>query len=267
MADLQGGATAAPRSMVHRRVKMLNAYVDDVSLDYVVENFRTGTLLTLHVDMIMKLQNDREFHDILDQFDLVTCDSQVMYLATRFLGTPVTERVSGSDYFPRFYMAYKDDPSVKIFMLGGKPGIAELAARKINAKVGREMIVEVDSPSFDFETKPGEIDRMIAAVNASGATVCLVGLGGGAQEKFIIRYRERMPEIRLWLPLGGTIDYESGTFARPPKWITDSGLEWLYRLIREPRARFHRYVIHEPPFLWQVLKQRLGLYRNPFERK
>ena len=65
-------------------------------------------------------------------------------------------------------------------------------------------------------------------------------------------------------PLGGTIDYESGTFARPPKWITDWGMEWLYRLVREPRARFHRYVVHEPPFLWAVLKQKLGIYRNPF---
>ncbi len=58
----------------------------------------------------------------------------------------------------------------------------------------------------------------------------------------------------------------SGTFARPPKWITDWGLEWLYRLAREPRARFHRYVVHEPPFLWAVLKQKLGWYRDPFSK-
>ena len=68
----------------------------------------------------------------------------------------------------------------------------------------------------------------------------------------------------LWLPLGGTIDYESGTFERPPAWITGWGFEWLYRQVNEPRARFHRYVIYEPPFLWAVLKQRLGIYRDPF---
>ena len=79
-----------------------------------------------------------------------------------------------------------------------------------------------------------------------------------------MRYRDRMPGVRLWLPLGGTIDYESGTFARPPTWITEWGLEWLYRLLKEPRARFHRYVVHEPPFLWAVLKQKLGWYRDPF---
>ncbi|MEP5528132.1 MAG: WecB/TagA/CpsF family glycosyltransferase, partial [Paracoccaceae bacterium] len=121
-------------------------------------------------------------------------------------------------------------------------------------------------PSFDFEDKPDEIEDMIAQVNASGATALLVGLGGGRQEKFIIKHRDRMPGVKLWLPLGGTIDYESGTFDRPPAWITEAGFEWLYRLIKEPRARFHRYVVHEPPFLWAVLKQKLGLYRDPFAK-
>ena len=257
-----GDLLSAPKA--RRKVSLLNAYVHDVTMDEVVNDFREGLLLTLHVDMIMKLQQDREFHDILDQFDLITCDSQIMFFATKFLGAPVQERVSGSDYFPRFYMAHKDDPDVTVFLCGGKPGIAELAAKNVNAKVGRRMIVGTDAPPFDFETREGEIDRMIDVINASGATVCLVGLGGGRQEKFIVKYRHRMPGVKLWLPLGGTIDYESGTFARPPVWITEWGFEWLYRLVKEPRQRWHRYVVHEPPFLWAILKQKLGRYRDPF---
>lgn len=261
------GTNMSQSHLAHRRVDMLNAYVHDVSMDELVDGLTEGVLLTLHVDMIMKLQTDREFHALLDQFDVITCDSQIMYFATKFLGTPVQERVSGSDYFPRFYMRYKDDPSVTVFLLGGKPGVADLAAKNVNEKVGREMIVGADAPAFDYETRPGEIDRMIDAVNASGATVCLVGLGGGRQEKFIMKYRDRMPGVRLWLPLGGTIDYESGTFERPPSWITEGGLEWLYRLVKEPRQRWHRYIVHEPPFLWAVLKQRLGLYRDPLSKR
>jgi len=253
----------SPRAAM-KRVPLLNAFVHDVAMDDLVENFREGVMLTLHVDMIMKLQKDRAFHDLLEQFDVVTCDSQIMYFSTHWLGTPVRERVSGSDYFPRFYTRYADDPSMTVFLCGGKPGVADLAAQNINAKVGREMVVGTDSPAFDFDRDPEEIERMIAAINASGATVCLVGLAGGRQEKFIMKYRHRMPGVKLWLPLGGTIDYESGTFDRPPSWITESGFEWLYRLIKEPRARFHRYVVHEPPFLWAILKQKLGRYRDPF---
>lgn len=246
------------------RVPMLNAYVHDLSMDTLVQDFDEGLLLTLHVDMAMKLQQDPEFHAIIDEFDVITCDSQIMYFATKFLGTPVQERVSGSDYFPKFYMHHKDNLDMTLFMMGGKPGIAELAQKNVNAKVGRDFIVGTYAPSFDFENTPNEIDQMIDAVNASGATALLVGLGGGRQEKFIIKYRERMPGVKLWLPLGGTIDYESGTFERPPVWITEWGFEWLYRLIKEPKARFHRYVVHEPPFLWAILKQRFGWYKDPF---
>ncbi len=249
------------------KVPLLNVFVHDVTMDEVVNEFDEGMMLTLHVDMIMKLQQDREFYDIFDQFDLITCDSQILYFATKFLGKPVPERVSGSDYFPQFYMRHKDNPDVTVFLCGGQAGIADIAAEKINEKVGRKIIVGTDAPPFDFDTDSAEIDRMIERINASGATVLLVGLGGGRQEKFIVRHRDRMPNIKLYLPLGGTIDYEAGTFQRPPAWITEWGFEWLYRLVKEPKQRWHRYVIHEPPVLWRLAAQKLGLYRDPFRKK
>ncbi|WP_299850473.1 WecB/TagA/CpsF family glycosyltransferase [uncultured Roseovarius sp.] len=257
----------APRDVGYKKVPLLNAFVHDVTMDEVVQDFTEGLMLTLHVDMIMKLQKDRDFYEIFNKFDLITCDSQIMYFATKFMGTSVKERVSGSDYFPKFYMYHKNNPDVTVFMCGGKPGIAEIAARKINAKVEREFICGTYAPSFDYDQKPEEIEHIIDLINASGATVLLVGLGGGRQEKFIIQYRDRLPNVRLFLPLGGTIDYEAGTFKRPPSWITEAGLEWLYRLVKEPRQRWHRYIVHEPPFLWKILLQRFGLYRDPFAKK
>ncbi|MEP5528082.1 MAG: WecB/TagA/CpsF family glycosyltransferase, partial [Paracoccaceae bacterium] len=186
-----GSTTMTDNTQDLKPVPMLNAFVHDLDMDDLVKNFTEGMMLTLHVDMIMKLQQDQEFYDILDQFDVVTCDSQIMYFATKFLGTPVRQRVSGSDYFPKFYMHHKDNPDMTLFMMGGKPGVAELAASNVNEKVGREFIVGTYAPSFDFEDKPDEIEDMIAQVNASGATALLVGLGGGRQEKFIIKHRDR----------------------------------------------------------------------------
>jgi len=253
-------AAAAPWPVV----PMLNAYVHDLSMDELVASLDRGLLLTLHVDSIMKMQTDREFREVMDQFDVVTCDSQIMYFGTKFLGTPVKERVSGSDFFPKYYARHRDNPDVTVFLLGGQKGIAEIARQRINEKVGREFVVGTYAPAFDFDRKPEEIERMIEAVNASGATVLLVGLGGGRQEKFIVAYRDRFPNVHSFLPLGGTIDYEAGTFARPPAWVTEWGFEWLYRLVKEPRQRWRRYILHEPPFLWQLLRQRLGIYRDPF---
>ncbi|HET7788146.1 MAG TPA: WecB/TagA/CpsF family glycosyltransferase [Myxococcales bacterium] len=247
-----------------KKVRLLNVDIDDVTMDELVESFREGMLLTVHVDMIMKLQKDREFYQLLPEFDVVTCDSQILFAAARILGTPLRERVSGSDFFPRFYQKHRDDPGVTVFLCGGAPGVAGIAQKKINAKVGREMVVGTDSPPFDYDQKPAVIEEMIAKINASRASVLLVGLGAGRQEKFMVRHRDRMPHVRTFLPLGGTIDYEAQTLPRPSPWVTTAGLEWLYRLLSEPRQRWRRYLVHQPPVLYQLSRQRLGLYRNPF---
>ena len=117
---------------------------------------------------------------------------------------------------------------------------------------------------FDYDKRPGYAEALIEKINASKATALVVGLGAGRQEKFIVSNRHRLPYVKAFLPLGGTIDYEAGTLKRPAAWITNAGFEWLYRLLREPRQRWHRYLVHQPPVLWHLLLQRLGLYRNPF---
>jgi|SRR5882724_5640911 len=249
---------------MNRKIRLLNVDVDDIAMDELVETFRRGVMLTLHVDMIMKLQKDREFYRLLPKFDIVTCDSQILTVAARLLGTPLKQRVSGSDYFPLFYTRYKDDPSVTVFICGGAPGIAEVARKNVNAKVGREMIVGTNSPSRELEQRPAELEQLLAEINASGASVLVIGLGGGRQEKFIFEHRDRLTGITLFLPLGGTIDYEAESLKRPPAWITNAGLEWLYRLLREPRQRWHRYIVHQPPFLYLLARQMMGIYRDPF---
>jgi exopolysaccharide biosynthesis WecB/TagA/CpsF family protein len=214
--------------------------------------------------MLVKLQKDCGFYEALQHFDIVTCDSQILFFALRLMGTPVRERVSGSDFLPRFYMARRNDPEVTIFLCGGRPGVAAQAAERINARAGRAIVVGTDAPAFDYESDPAEVDRVIAAINASRASVLVVGLGGGRQERFILDCRDRLPHVRLFLPLGGTLDYEAGTLKRPAPWVTNAGLEWLYRVIKEPRQRWRRYFLEDPPALWMLLRQRLGLYRDPF---
>jgi N-acetylglucosaminyldiphosphoundecaprenol N-acetyl-beta-D-mannosaminyltransferase len=258
---------ASKTDRVPSRVRLLNVEIDNISMEELVNTFQKGLLLTLHVDMIMKLQKDKEFYETLPHFDVITCDSQILFFAARWLGVPLKERVSGSDFFPHFYTKYKDDPSITIFICGGAPGVAEVARQKVNEKVGREIIVATDSPPSDYESRPGEIERMIARINESKASVLVIGLGAGRQEKFIVKYRDCLPHLKIYLPLGGTIDYEAESLKRPPTWITNAGLEWLYRVVLEPRQRWRRYFLHQPPFLYLLLKQRLGLYKNPFAER
>jgi exopolysaccharide biosynthesis WecB/TagA/CpsF family protein len=129
--------------------------------------------------------------------------------------------------------------------------------RKVNVKAGREMIVGADSPSPDYDRRPDKIERMVV-INESKANVLLVGLGGDRQEKFIMKHRHQSSSVKTFLPLGRTFDYEAGPLRRPPSWITNTGLEWLYRVVREPRQRWHRYPVHQPPVLYHLAMQRFG---------
>ncbi len=244
-------------------IRLLNVDFDDITMDELLEQ-RTGTVITVHVDSIAKLQTDREFYDLVKKFDIVTCDSQILVFAARLLRTPVRERVSGSDYLPRFYRRYADDPSVTIFLCGAMGDIADQARARINKTVGRDIVVGAYGPPVGWLEDPDEVERVIDMINDSGASVLVVGVGPPNQERFIHGYRDRLPHVDLYLPLGGTIDYEAGAVKRPPAAITNLGFEWLWRLVREPRRRWRRYLLHQPPVILHLVKQALGRYRDPF---
>jgi exopolysaccharide biosynthesis WecB/TagA/CpsF family protein len=241
----------------------LNVDIDNITMEDLLQ-LRRGTFITVHTDMMRLFHTNREFHALLDEYDLVTCDSQILVYAAKVLGTPFKERVSGSDYLPRFYTKYADDPSVRMFLCGAAPGIADIARDRINAKVGRQIVVGTDSPPLGWLDNPDEVTRVIDKINASDATVLVVGLGAPKQDFFIHTYRDRMPGIDLFMPLGGTIDYEAGHVRRPAPWVTNIGLEWLWRVLSDPATRWRRYFVEQPPVMWHLLKQRLGRYHDPF---
>ncbi len=245
-----------------RKIKILNLEIDNFSKTEFLEKFQSGVLFTPNVDHLMKLQKDSEFQKAYNMSDYKICDSQIILYASRFLGTPLEERIPGSDFFPAFYNYHKNNQDVRIFLLGAGKGVASQAQRKINQKIGRNIIVGSYSPPFGFENDPIECERIVNIVNNSDATVLAVGLGSPKQEKWILNYKESLPNIKIIMGLGATIDFEAGRIKRCPKWMGQVGLEWLFRLIREPRRLWKRYLLDDIPFLLLVLKQRLNLYQK-----
>ena len=158
----------------------------------------------------------------------------------------------------------RTSPNVKIFLLGAKDGVGEIAKQKINKRIGREIIVNTYSPPFGFEKNQKELDKIIELLKNTKASVVLVGLGNPKQTKLIYAIKDRLPNIDLWLALGATIDFEAGNIKRAPKILQNLALEWLYRLCKEPRRLYKRYLIEDMPFFFLLLKQKLGKYKDPF---
>lgn len=246
------------------RVKILNVPIENLSQLEFLEQFKSGIVFTPNVDHLMKLQKDREFFNSYQLATYKLCDSKILFYISRLLGTPIKEKISGSDLFPAFYEYHKNNEDIKIFLLGAREGVALKAQAKINAKVGRNIVVGSHSPSFGFEKDEEECTKIIEIINQSGATVLAVGVGAPKQENFICKYKDRLPNIKIFLAIGATIDFEAGNLQRAPKWISEIGLEWLYRLLAEPKRLWKRYLVHSPSFFWLVFKQKLNLYVDPF---
>ncbi|OKH21121.1 WecB/TagA/CpsF family glycosyltransferase [Chroogloeocystis siderophila] len=244
-------------------VKILNISLDNLSKVELLKQLKSGVVFTPNVDHMVKLQYDREFLQTYLQADYKVCDSQILVYASRFLGTPIKEKISGSDLFPAFYNYHKNNPNIKIFLLGGKQGVAQRAAKRINNKVGRSIVIGAHSPSFGFEKDEQECAEIIEMINQSEASVLAVGVGAPKQEKWIIKYKDRLPNIEIFLAVGATIDFEAGNVKRSPKWMSNAGLEWLYRLLVEPKRLWRRYLLEDLPFFWLILKQKLRLYTVP----
>lgn len=245
-------------------VKILNASVDNLSMAELLEKLNHGVVYTPNVDHLVKLQTDPEFYQAYSSADYRTCDSKILFYVFKLLGSPLKEKISGSDLFPAFYWHHRQNDEVRIFLLGAREGVAAAAQKRINEKVGRSIVVGTHSPSFGFEQNEAECERIIELINQSDATVLAVGVGAPKQEKFIYKYRNRFKNIKIFMAVGATLDFEAGNVNRAPKWISEMGLEWLYRLMSEPRRLWKRYLVEGPPFFWLVLLQTLRLYSNPF---
>jgi N-acetylglucosaminyldiphosphoundecaprenol N-acetyl-beta-D-mannosaminyltransferase len=250
--------TQASKLRYFRRIQLLNIGLDNISFFELLRSLKKGIVLTPNVDHLMQLQSDRDFLQIYNQAEYRICDSQVLLYASRFLGTPLKQKISGSDFFPAFCNFHRSHPEIKIFLLGGSH--PEQAADRINHRIGREIIVGTYSPPFGFEQDTQECLDIVKRIQQSGATVVAVGLGAPKQEKWIYHYKDRLPTIDIFLAIGATIDFEAGDIKRSPRWVSRAGLEWLYRLLSEPRRLWKRYLIRDLPFLWLILQQKLGRY-------
>lgn len=250
------------------KVNVLNISIDNLSTQELLDQLDLcgGILFTPNVDHLIKLQKDLDFYQAYQKADYRVCDGQVLrYIVQLILGKSIKEKISGSDFFPAFCDYHKNNKNIKIFLLGAAEGVAKKAQENINLKVGRELVVAVHSPSFGFENNPKECLEIIDLINTSGANVLAVGVGAPKQEKWIVQYKDKLPNVKIFMGIGATIDFEAGHKPRAPKWISEAGLETLFRLFSEPKRLWRRYLIDDPPIFWWVMKQRLNLYKDPFK--
>ena len=173
-----------------------------------------------------------EYYELINSADLTIPDGSGVVLASKLLGTPLTKgKVAGVELAERT-VAYAAENGLGVYFLGGKPGVADTAAEKMCAKYPGLRIVGCHDGYF--KKSGDENDAIIEAINASNAAVLFVCLGVPAQEKWMAENRARL-QVGVMAGLGGTLDVFAGIAKRAPKIFIKLGLEWFYRLLKEPR--------------------------------
>ena len=259
-------AHEAPPAKDWPRSRLLNVWVDDLTMSQLMQRLDSGMVFTLNPDHLYHLQRNAAFFSAYRKADFITSDSKYVYWSLGWIGRRIQEKVSGSDIVPTFCHHHRDNPDVKVYLLGAAPGIAQKARERINEREGREVVVGARGPSMNFVNDEAEIAEAIREIDASGATVLIVGLGAPKQEIWMDRYRAAMPRVKILMGVGATIDYEADAVVRAPRWMTRNGLEWLYRITTEPKRYWRRY-LRDMEFFWLVLLDGIGLYRAPIFRK
>jgi len=197
--------------------------------------------------------------DFFDQADIVRLDGAGVRLGAWVLGYRTPPRMTWAD-FAWSLAELASTRGYSLFLLGARPGVAEIAGDRLKTRFPDLRIAGIHHGYFDKTPGSPENEAVIAQINAVKPNILIVGFGMPLQERWLMENWDRI-DANVALTGGAVFDYVSGELKRAPRWMTDHGLEWLGRLIIEPRRLWKRYLIGNPLFLWRVLKQRLGLLR------
>ncbi len=235
------------------KVNILGVNVDMVNISEATDKIlrflkedKVHSVFTPNSEIIMQAYRNQDFAHILNSADMLTADGIGVVYASKYLKKPISERAAGYDIAKLLLqkISYTDH---KLFLFGGKPGVGDMAKKNMQKEYPGLNIVGVRNGYFSED----EEDEIINQINSSGADLLFVCLGAPRQENWIYKNKDKL-NVRVAMGVGGSIDVFAGTVQRAPEIFCKTGLEWFYRLAKEPwRAK---RMMDLPRFAMTVLK-------------
>ncbi len=245
------------------RVNICGVQIDNLTMRGSLERIgdlvrqrKPSYVITPNADHIVKVQNDALFKKIYAEASLVLADGMPLIWASYFLGTPLKEKVSGSDLVPELCREAAKK-GYRLFFLGGRPGAADRAKEFLEKEFPKINIVGTDCPPLGFEKDAAEMRRISEKIKRSAPDILLVGLGAPKQEKWIYDSHNDV-QVPVSVGVGVTFEFIAKIVKRAPKWMQKAGLEWSWRLVMEPKRLWRRYLLDDPVFFVLVLKQKFS---------
>lgn len=228
------------------RMKFMNTEIDNLTMkealckiDCLIRQNKNAYVVTPNVDHIVQLEEGGELCEVYEHADLILTDGKPLMWIAKWYKTPIKEKISGSDLFP-LLCGLAARRGYKMFFLGAAEGVAAKAAENLKKRYPGLNVVGTYSPPFGFEKDENEMTKIEDMIHQAAPHILIVGLGCPKQEKFIYHNREKLG-VPISLGLGASLDFEAGNVKRAPKWMSNCGLEWVYRITQDPKRMAKRY--------------------------
>jgi N-acetylglucosaminyldiphosphoundecaprenol N-acetyl-beta-D-mannosaminyltransferase len=230
------------------------AVSEDQTIEHVlgaVTEGRGGWVCPANLDVLRQWCDSADVRQLMADADLVVADGMPLLWAGELQGSPLPQRVAGSTLIVSLSAAAAA-AGASVFLLGGNPGTADAAARKLAARHPHLRVAGTLCPPLGFEQDAAWLGRIEKSLRAASPDIVFVGLGFPKQERLIVWLREQLP--RAWfVSCGISFSFVAGEIQRAPVLVQRLGLEWFHRLVQEPKRLFRRYLLQGVPFLTELL--------------
>jgi N-acetylglucosaminyldiphosphoundecaprenol N-acetyl-beta-D-mannosaminyltransferase len=228
-----------------------------VLLDDRISKARKTQVCFVPTNSILAARKSQFVMDVYNSADVVMCDGVPVQWASKFLGTPLKQRLTGFDFFPHF-IAHCAQKNYSVYFLGAKEGVAKQLATIYQSRYLGIRVAGYYTPPFAASFSEAQNANMLSAINVAKPDVLFVSLTAPKQDIWIHQQLEQL-NVKLAIGVGAAFDSEAGSLKRAPILVQQLGLEWFYRFLQEPRRMFRRYFIEAPVFVPLVIKQLLSV--------
>lgn len=243
------------------RIKFMNTEIDNLTMqqaleeiDRLIKEKKCAYVVTPNVDHIVQLETNKELQEVYANASLILTDGKPLLWIAKWYGTPIKEKISGSDLFP-LLCKMSAKKNYTMFFLGAAEGVAAKAAENLSKRYKGLQVVGTYSPPYGFEKNQVEMEKIKTMIQEAAPDILIVGLGCPKQEKFMYHHCKTIG-VPISLGLGASFDFEAGNIKRAPKWMADHGLEWLFRITQDPRRMAKRYLVDDRKIFGLAIKYR-----------
>ena len=242
---------------MNKKINFLNIPIDAITMQETLERVENAIVANKNIHhtvvnagKVVLMQTDKELKKSVIDADIINADGKAVVWAANFLGKKIPERVAGIDLMEELVQR-SFEKGYKSFFFGAKEEVVTKLVNIYNKQYSEDIIAGYRNGYFEKEDE----EKIALQIAESGANILFVAMTSPKKEIFLNTYKNNLQNVNFIMGVGGSFDVIAGKVKRAPVWMQNSGLEWLYRVIQEPKRMWKRYLFGNTSFIWLVIKE------------